>query len=169
MCISVAADKAGPVRHDSQSTRCFGVAAKKDPITKTCPIKAQPGWAQRRQVREKSLVLVLFYCYSHWDNEIIEIFFFLMRMRQNTLVPKRWKKTSIWGSSLWGKIKHSERKDFFFPKVTQLFIGKATNSQPNIWPQNQNNDTSFVSCYTKPRVHEGRTALTHTGISLKGF
>lgn len=60
------------------------------------------------------------------------------------------------------KIKHSERKKRFFPKVTQLFIGKATNSQPNIWPQNQNNDTGFVSCYTKPRVHEGRTALyTH--------
>lgn len=76
VCVSVAADKAGPVRHDSQSTRCFGVAAKKDPITKTCPIKAQPGWAQWRQVQKKSLVLVLFYCYSHWDNEIIGIFFF---------------------------------------------------------------------------------------------
>lgn len=58
VCVSMAADKA--VRHDAQSTRCFGVAAKKDPITKTCPIKAQPGWAQRRQVRKKSLVSVLF-------------------------------------------------------------------------------------------------------------
>jgi len=27
-------------------------------------------------VQKKSLVLVLFYCYSHWDNEIIGIFFF---------------------------------------------------------------------------------------------
>lgn len=52
------------------------ITARGDPITKACPIKAQPAWDRWRQARKKSLVLVLFYCYSHWDNEIIGIFFF---------------------------------------------------------------------------------------------
>lgn len=37
---------------------------------------------------EEVISLGAFYCYSHWDNEIIRIFFSLMSMRQNTLVSK---------------------------------------------------------------------------------
>lgn len=88
MWASLAADKAGRGWQDFHCGRCCRIAAKGDPITMACPLKAQPGWYLQRQARKKSLVLVLFYCYSHWDNEIIGIFFFLMRMRQNTLVSK---------------------------------------------------------------------------------
>lgn len=88
MCGRLAADQAGIVRPDFHGRRCCQITAKEDPITMACPLNAQPGWYLQRQARKKSLVLVLFYCYSHWDNEIIGIFFFLMRMRQNTLVSK---------------------------------------------------------------------------------
>lgn len=75
MYVNLAADKAGFVRQDFDSSRCCRIAAKEHPITRACPIKAQSGWYLRRQARKKSLVLALFYCYSHWDNEIIGIFF----------------------------------------------------------------------------------------------
>lgn len=88
MCVKAATHKAGHVRRDFESSRCCWFTARGAPITEACPIKAQRGRHPCKRVQEKSLVLVLFYCYSHWDNEIIGIFFFLMRMRQNTLVSK---------------------------------------------------------------------------------
>lgn len=56
-------------------------------------------------------VLAYFYCYSHWDNEIIGIFFFLMRMRRNTLVSKWFSHrgkplVSTWLLSNGGKLEH---------------------------------------------------------------
>ena len=73
--------------------------------------KTLPEWSRRARVLKEPLVLVYFYCYSHWDNEIIGIFFFLMRMRQNTLVAKWFSHrgkplVSTWLLSNGGKLEH---------------------------------------------------------------
>lgn len=58
-----------------QSSKCFGVAAEGTfSLSSSCKCPAclvsMEAWV------EEVISLGAFYCYSHWDNEIIRIFFF---------------------------------------------------------------------------------------------